>query len=162
MDKQVQEPLTPHRAISNSSFPLYGLRFPHMHALRLKSFPTSSEVNVRDGQIPHFCQYLDMPILTFADTPILPILMILEGWVFADTEYRHHFSIADTYMSMTEKSVDISDTDTSIGPSLVNVNDSMLTLPFWLQAPQSQSWNGRYTCYRFSVYLKGLLYHINR
>ena len=28
--------------------------------------------------------------------------------------------------------------------------------------PQGQSWNRRYTCYRFSIYLKGLLYHINR
>ena len=27
---------------------------------------------------------------------------------------------------------------------------------------QLKSWNRRYTCYRFSIYLKGLLYHINR
>ena len=33
---------------------------------------------IRDGPIPHFCRYADMPISTSADTPILPIPILLE------------------------------------------------------------------------------------
>ncbi len=32
----------------------------------------------RDGPIPDFCRYADMPILTSADMPILPIPILLE------------------------------------------------------------------------------------
>ncbi len=56
---------------------------------------------VRDGPIPGFCRYSDMPILAFANTADT-----------ADTDtagsaYRQLFSVADTDTADTEKSADM-------------------------------------------------------
>ncbi len=75
----------------------------------------------RDGPIPHFCRYADMPRLTFANMPILESCSQLSATFFSCRYWK------------TCRYADIAYTDTSIGPSLLyttkNKHTSLISAP---------------------------------
>ncbi len=71
---------------------------------------------VRDGPIPYFCRYADIDLCRYAD---IADTDTVGKSSFSTFGISAPFFIVDTDTADTEKCADISDTDTGIGPSLV-------------------------------------------